>query len=88
MELTKKILNRWAEMTEWNHHTGVLMEIANHFGYMEIHEELRGIDEVHKKRGHILLNECLKRIELLHKLLEYIEKDYGKEVKEKVDSCL
>lgn len=85
---SKKTLSKWAEMTDWNHHTAVRADIAKYFG-LKHHEEYFNAQLItQRERGFSTLNECKQRCAETSVMLDTIGNIWGEDVRESVNECL
>lgn len=87
MKIPKKVKEKWQEMTEWNHHTEVLIEIAKFFKLEEYQQCFENILQAQYWYGSLQYGDYLLRYSAEKNMLKEIGEKFGEETKKEVYSC-
>ena len=85
-ELNKMCL-QWAQMTEVNNHTGVLLSISNYFGFSDLIKTFEQIKKDHDKIGYCRFDLFIDRLNAEKELFRQIKQTYGEIVHDLIYKC-
>ena len=85
-ELNKMCL-KWAQMTEINNHTGVLLSISRYFGFSGLINTFERIKLDQEKVGYCRFDIFVNRINAEKELFGQIRREYGDAVHDLIYKC-
>lgn len=88
MEIPKNIREKWSEMTCWNNHTEVLVEIADFFNLSDYKNCFEGILQSQCFYGSLEYEDMLLRNSACKNMMKEIREKHGDVIWKQVSDCL